>query len=86
MNPQGIPALKLRIKNQVFTIIGYAVAFNAVIGGFALKGGPVAVLNQTVEFLIIGRPAIASILAGKPRKVTAALILGRLHGTLQHAA
>jgi hypothetical protein len=37
----------------VFTIIGYAVVFGAVFRRFVLEGGPVAVLNQTVEFLII---------------------------------
>ena len=57
----------------MFTIIGYAVVFGAVIGGFVLEGGPVAVLNQTVEFLIIGGAAIGSLLAGTPTKVLAAL-------------
>jgi chemotaxis protein MotA len=57
----------------VFTIIGYAVVFGAVIGGFVLEGGPIAVLNQTVEFLIIGGAAIGSLLAGTPTKVLVAL-------------
>ena len=57
----------------MFTIIGYAVVFDAVIGEFVLEGGPVAVLNQTVEFLIIGGAAIGSLLAGTPTKVLAAL-------------
>ena len=43
--------------------------FGAVIGGFVLEGGPIAVLNQTVEFLIIGGAAIGSLLAGTPTKV-----------------
>jgi chemotaxis protein MotA len=57
----------------VFTIIGYVIVFGAVIGGFVLEGGPIAVLNQTVEFLIIGGAAIGSLLAGTPTKVLGAL-------------
>jgi chemotaxis protein MotA len=57
----------------VFTIIGYVVVLGAVIGGFILEGGPVAVLNQTIEFLIIGGAAAGSLLAGTPTKVLAAL-------------
>lgn len=55
------------------TIIGYVIVFGAVIGGFVLEGGPIAVLNQTVEFLIIGGAAIGSLLAGTPTKVLGAL-------------
>jgi chemotaxis protein MotA len=57
----------------VFTIIGYVIVLGAVIGGFILEGGPVAVLNQTVEFLIIGGAAIGSLVAGTPTKVLASL-------------
>jgi chemotaxis protein MotA len=57
----------------VFTIIGYVIVFGAVIGGFILEGGPIAVLNQTVEFLIIGGAAIGSLVAGTPTKVLVAL-------------
>jgi chemotaxis protein MotA len=57
----------------VFTIIGYVIVFGAVIGGFMLEGGPIAVLNQTVEFLIIGGAAIGSLMAGTPTKVLVAL-------------
>ena len=46
----------------------------AVIGGFVLEGGPVAVLNQTVEFLIIGGAATGSLLAGTPTKVLGAIV------------
>ena len=57
----------------MFTIIGYVIVFGAVIGGFILEGGPIAVLNQTVEFLIIGGAAIGSLVAGTPTKVLVAL-------------
>ncbi len=58
----------------MFTLIGYAIVLGAVIGGFILEGGPVAVLNQTVEFLIIGGAAIGSLVAGTPTKVLADLV------------
>jgi chemotaxis protein MotA len=57
----------------VFTVIGYVIVFGAVIGGFILEGGPIAVLNQTVEFLIIGGAATGSLIAGTPTKVLGAL-------------
>ena len=64
----------------MFTIVGYVIVFGAVIGGFVLEGGPIAVLNQTIEFLIIGGAAIGSLLAGTPTKV-----LGGLAGSLKKA-
>lgn len=59
----------------MFTIIGYAIVLGAVIGGFILEGGPIAVLNQTVEFLIIGGAAIGSLVAGTPTKVLVGLVI-----------
>jgi chemotaxis protein MotA len=64
----------------VFTIVGYLVVFGAVVGGFVLEGGPIAILNQTIEFLIIGGAAIGSLLAGTPPKV-----LGNLGKNLKAA-
>ena len=57
----------------MLTIIGYVVVMGAVIGGFILEGGPIAVLNQTVEFMIIGGAAIGSLVAGTPTKVLVTL-------------
>src|SRR5438552_2710684 len=39
-----------------------------------LEGGPIAILNQTTEFLIIGGAAIGSLLAGTPTKVMSAMV------------
>ena len=58
----------------MFTIIGYVIVLGAVIGGFVLEGGPVAILNQTVEFMIIGGAATGSLLAGTPTKVLGAIV------------
>ena len=57
----------------MFTIIGYVIVLGAVIGGFLLEGGPIGILNQTVEFLIIGGAATGSLLAGTPTKVLGAI-------------
>jgi len=58
----------------VLTIIGYVIVMGSVLGGFILEGGPIAVLNQTVEFLIIGGASIGSLVAGTPTKVLRALL------------
>ena len=54
----------------MFTVVGYIIVLGAVIGGFVLEGGgPIGILNQTIEFLIIGGAATGSLLAGTPTKV-----------------
>jgi len=64
----------------VITIVGYLIVFGAVVGGFVLEGGPVVILNQTIEFLIIGGAAIGALVAGTPLKV-----LGNLGKNLKTA-
>ncbi len=53
----------------MFVIIGIAVVIIGVVGGFVLEGGPVLILMQWVEFLIIGGAAIGSLLVGTPLPV-----------------
>jgi chemotaxis protein MotA len=50
----------------MFVIIGIAVVILGVLGGFVLHGGPLAVLLQWSEFLIIGGAAAGSLLIGTP--------------------
>jgi chemotaxis protein MotA len=57
----------------VFSIIGYVIVFGGVIGGFVIEGGPISILNQPVEFLIIGGAGIGALVVGTPLKVLAAL-------------
>jgi len=57
----------------VLSIIGYVIVFGGVIGGFVIEGGPVGILNQPVEFLIIGGAGIGALIVGTPLKVLAAL-------------
>lgn len=57
----------------MFAIIGYVIVFGAVLGGFVIEGGPLGILIQPVEFLIIGGAAIGALVIGTPMKVLIAL-------------
>jgi chemotaxis protein MotA len=58
----------------VLSILGYVIVFGGVIGGFVIEGGPVSILNQPVEFLIIGGAGIGALMVGTPLKVLLAMI------------
>jgi chemotaxis protein MotA len=60
----------------MFAIIGYGIVFGAILGGFALEGGPIAILIQPVEFLIIGGAALGALVTGTPVKVLIAMANG----------
>jgi chemotaxis protein MotA len=60
----------------MFAIIGYAIVFGAILGGFALEGGPLAILIQPVELLIIGGAALGALVIGTPLKVLIAMANG----------
>lgn len=57
-------------------IIGYVIVFGAVLGGFAIEGGAVAILIQPVELLIIGGTAIGALIIGTPVKIMKAMFNG----------
>jgi chemotaxis protein MotA len=65
----------------VFTIIGFVVVLGAVLGGFMMHGGPVGILAQTSEFIIIGGAAIGALVAGTPTKILGSLAK-RLKGAI----
>lgn len=65
----------------MFAIIGAVVVLTGVLGGFAIEGGPILVLFQPAEFLIIGGAAIGSVLIATPLKVLKGLV-NRLPGVL----
>ncbi len=50
----------------MFAIIGIVVVFGAIIGGFLMEKGPLLVLMQPAELLIIGGAAIGTILIANP--------------------
>ena len=55
----------------MFVIIGAAVVLGAILGGFALEGGPFLVLMQVAEFIIIGGAAAGALLISTPPKLLA---------------
>ena len=58
----------------MFAIIGIVVVFGAVIGGFLMEKGPMAVLVQPSEFIIIGGAAIGTLLSANPMYVLKKII------------
>jgi len=58
----------------MFTIIGLVVVFAAVLGGFAMAGGPLHVLIQPAELVIIGGAAVGTLIASAPGKMRGRLI------------
>lgn len=53
----------------MFAIIGIVVVFGAVLGGFLMEKGPLLVLMQPSEFLIIAGAAMGTLLTGNPMYV-----------------
>jgi chemotaxis protein MotA len=50
----------------MFTIIGLLIVFGAVLGGYTMASGPLHVLNQPSEFIIIGGAALGTMLIKAP--------------------
>ena len=50
----------------MFVIIGIVVVLGSVLGGFMMEGGPILVLMQFVEFLIIGGAALGALIISAP--------------------
>ena len=50
----------------MFVIIGILAVFGAVLGGFLMEKGPLLVLMQPSEFLIIGGAALGTLLSANP--------------------
>jgi chemotaxis protein MotA len=71
-------------EEYMFVIIGSLVVLGAVLGGFALEGGPFLVLLQIAEFMIIGGSAVGALLISTPSKLLSTIIkkvMGSLKGT-----
>jgi chemotaxis protein MotA len=66
----------------MFVFIGIAVVLLGVLGGFVMHGGPLLVLLQWNEFLIIGGAAIGSLLIGTPLPILKKLT-GSVTGVLK---
>jgi chemotaxis protein MotA len=63
----------------MFVIIGIVAVFAAVLGGFLMEKGPLLVLLQPSEFIIIGGAALGTLLSANPlfvlKKIAAGLVL-----------
>jgi len=66
----------------MFAIIGIVVVFGAVIGGFLMEKGHMAVLVQPAELLIIAGAATGTLLVANPMRVLQAIVKG-LTGVLK---
>jgi len=53
----------------VSTLIGLIVMFGAVLGGFAMGGGPFPVLLQPAELVVIGGATVGTVIISAPGKV-----------------
>jgi len=60
----------------MFAIIGIVVVFGAVLGGFLLEKGPLAVLLQPNEFIILGGASIGALIAANPIHILKKLVGG----------
>jgi len=66
----------------MFAIIGILVVFGAVIGGFLMEHGHLAVLVQPSELVTIGGAALGTIFIANPMEIIKAMVAGAL-GTLK---
>jgi chemotaxis protein MotA len=62
----------------MFSIIGILVVLGAVLGGFLMEKGPILVLLQPSEFIIIGGAALGTLLAANPIHVLKKIVNGLL--------
>lgn len=69
----------------MFVIIGIVVVLGSVLGGFMMEGGPLLVLMQFVEFLIIGGAALGALLISAPASLLKKII-GKIVATLKGSA
>src|SRR5215510_13831838 len=53
----------------MFIIIGIIIVFVSILGGFILMNGPLAVLIQPAELVVIGGAVLGSVVIGAPVKM-----------------
>lgn len=67
------------------SIAGLIVVFGAVLGGYAMAGGPFGILIQPNELVVIGGAALGTLIIAAPGKVTSRVIATIKKGLLPHA-
>ena len=60
----------------MFAIIGIVVVFGAIVGGYLMEHGHLAVLMQPAELLIIGGASIGTVLIANPLHVLKKMVGG----------
>jgi chemotaxis protein MotA len=60
----------------MFTIIGFVVVFGGIIGGYLMEGGPLHVLFQPAELVIIGGAAVGALLVSAPGRIRGEVLRG----------
>ncbi|HVB39105.1 MAG TPA: motility-associated protein, partial [Vicinamibacterales bacterium] len=58
----------------MFLIIGALIVIGAVLGGYMMEGGSLAVLQQPAELIIIGGAALGSLLISTPLSIVKQII------------
>jgi chemotaxis protein MotA len=66
----------------MFTIVGILVVFGAVLAGYLMEHGPLAVLIQPAELIIIGGAGIGTVLIANPMHILKKIV-GGITGTLK---
>ncbi|MBM3461261.1 MAG: flagellar motor stator protein MotA [Armatimonadetes bacterium] len=61
-------------NRKLFVLIGFAIVLGGVLGGYVLHHGPLGVLFQPTEFLIIGGACVGSIVVMSPMPILKKLI------------
>jgi chemotaxis protein MotA len=60
----------------MFAIVGIVVVFGAVIGGFLMEKGKIAILIQPAELIILGGAAIGTLLMANPLHIIKSIMNG----------
>jgi chemotaxis protein MotA len=66
----------------MFTIVGILVVFGAVLAGYLMEHGPLAVLVQPAELIIIGGAGIGTVLIANPMHILKKIV-GGITGTFK---
>jgi chemotaxis protein MotA len=63
-------------NHSMFAIIGFLVVLGAVVGGYLMEHGKIAVLMQPAELVIIGGAAIGTLLIANPLSILTQILKG----------
>jgi chemotaxis protein MotA len=63
-------------NHSMFAIIGFLVVLGAVVGGYLMEHGKIAVLMQPAELIIIGGAAIGTLLIANPLSILTQILKG----------